>query len=273
MGDHQGDHRMDDALPSIAQLLDLTGKTAVVTGAGSGLGRAISRRLHEAGANVCVVDLDGAAAQATVDMLGSRALAIAADVRDAAAIRAFAATAASTFGRIDVVVPAAGVFFPTFPLMELPEDQWDRLIDINLKGTLLTVQACVPYMTEGGTIVNIASTSAFRPARNLGHYGASKGGVVNLTKAMALELAPRIRANAVAPGSVDTPGTQRTAAAYAEATGADGSAVKAAYAARNPMGREGVPDDIARIVLFLATPLSSYLNGETVLADGGILLT
>ena len=259
--------------PSIAQLLDLSGKTAVVTGAGSGLGQAISRRLHEAGANICAVDIDQAAAQVTVDALGSRAIALGADVRDGAAVRAVAATAAQTFGRIDVVVPAAGVFFPTFPLMELPEDQWDRLIDINLKGTLLTAQACVPHMTEGGTIVNIASTSAYRPARNLGHYGASKGAVVMLTKSMALELAPRIRCNAVAPGSIDTPGTQRTAAAFAESIGAEAADIKKAYASRNPLGREGVPDDIARIVLFLATPLSSYLNGETVLADGGILLT
>jgi NAD(P)-dependent dehydrogenase (short-subunit alcohol dehydrogenase family) len=261
------------AQPSLHSLLDFSGKTAVVTGAGSGLGRAICGRLHEAGASICAVDIDLDGAQATVDALGSRAFAASADVRSAAANRAFAAAAADAFGRIDVVVPAAGVFFPTFPIAELPEEQWDRLIDINLKGTLLTVQACVPHMTEGGTIVNIASTSATRPARGLGHYAASKGGVVMLTKSFALELAPRIRANAVAPGSVDTPGTQRTAAAFAEATGADGAAVKAAYAARNPLGREGQPDDIARIVLFLASPLSSYINGETVLADGGILLT
>ena len=259
--------------PSIAALLDLSGKTAVVTGAGSGLGRAIATRLHEAGANVCAVDVAEANAQATVDALGSRAIAQRADVRESAANRTAAQATVTAFGRIDIVVPAAGIFFPTFPLMELPEEEWDRLIDINLKGTLLTAQACVPHMTEGGTVVNIASTSAFRPARHLGHYGASKGGVVMLTKAMALELAPRIRVNAVAPGSIDTEGTQRTAKAFADTMGVEATDVKKGYAARNPLGREGAPDDIARVVLFLASPLSSYMTGETVLVDGGILLT
>ena len=263
----------DQPSPSIAEILDLSGKTAVVTGAGSGLGRAIARRLHEAGASVCAVDIDLASAELTVELLGSRAIAQKADVRDAAANRAFAQAAVDAFGRIDIVVPAAGIFFPTFPIMELPEEEWDRLIDINLKGTLLTAQACVPHMTEGGTIVNIASTSAYRPARNLGHYAASKGGVSLLTKSMALELAPRIRCNAVAPGSIDTEGGQRTAAAFAATIGAEPADVKKGYITRNPMQREGVADDIARVVLFLASPLSSYVTGEIVLADGGILLT
>jgi len=266
MGDNQ-------PTPSIAALVDLSGKTAVITGAGSGLGRAIARRLHEAGASVCAVDIAEENAQATVDGLGTRAIAQRADVREVAANRAVAEAAVAAFGRIDIVVPAAGIFFPTFPLMELPEAEWDRLIDINLKGTLLTAQACVPHMTHGGTIVNIASTSAFRPARHLGHYAASKGGVSMLTKSMALELAPRIRVNAVAPGSIDTEGTQRTAKAFADSMGVEAADVKQGYAARNPLGREGVPDDIARVVLFLASPLSSYMTGEIVLVDGGILLT
>ena len=266
MGDNQPS-------PSITEMLDLSGKTAVVTGAGSGLGRAIARRLHEAGAAVCVVDIAEDNAQATADTLGSRAIAHRADVRDLASIRAVADAVVSAFGRIDIVVAAAGIFFPTFPLMELPETEWDRLIDINLKGTLLTAQACVPHMTEGGTIVNSASTSAFRPARHLGHYAASKGGVSMLTKSLALELAPRIRVNAVAPGSIDTEGTQRTAQAFADTMGVEAADVKKGYAARNPLGREGAPDDIARVVLFLASPLSSYMTGEIVLVDGGILLT
>ncbi len=259
--------------PSIAALVDLSGQTAVVTGAGSGLGRAIARRLHEAGASVCAVDIAERDAQATVDALGSRAIARRADVRELDANRDVAHAAVDAFGRIDIVVPAAGVFFPTFPLMELPEAEWDRLIDINLKGALLTAQACVPHMTNGGAIVNIASTSAFRPARNLGHYAASKGAVTMLTKSLALELAPRIRVNAVAPGSIDTEGTRRTAQAVADTMGLAAADVKQAYATRNPLGREGAPDDIARVVLFLASGLSSYMTGEIVLVDGGILLT
>lgn len=263
----------DKQMPSIAEILDQSGRTALITGAGSGLGRAIAHRLHEAGASICAADIDLAAAQLTVDQLGSRAIAKQVDVRDGDALRTVADETAAHFGGIHIVVPAAGVFFPTFPLMELPVEEWDRLIDINLRGTLLTVQACVPHMKDGGNVINIASTSAFRPARNLGHYGASKGGVVMLTKAMAMELAPAIRVNAVAPGSISTEGVERTAAAFAKDMGVDPEDIKAGYASRNPLGRSGEPDDIAKIVLFLATGLSSYVTGEVVLADGGILLT
>jgi len=175
-------------------------------------------------------------------------------------------------GRIDIVVNGAGIFPPT-PMFEMTVDAWDRVLDINTRGTFLVSRACAVHM-RGGAIVNIASKSAMQPTAGLAHYAASKGAVVMLTKSLALELAPlRIRVNAIAPGAVDTEGASATAVAFAESAGVDLSEIKKAYCERNPIGRECEPDEIARVALFLASPLSSYVNGETILTDGGHLLT
>ena len=129
-------------------------------------------------------------------------------------------------------------------------------------------------MSNGGAIVNIASKSAYVPTVGLLHYGASKGAVVMITKGLAVELASRdIRVNAIAPGAVDTPQASRAASDFADSAGLDLRDIKAAHATRSPMSREADADEIARVALFLATPLSSYMTGETVLVDGGILLT
>src|SRR5207244_4022582 len=200
------------------------------------------------------------------------ASAAAADVREAVDVWRVAADTVHRFGRIDILVNSAGVFPPT-PLLDMSPAQWDTVLDINTKGTFLASQACAPKIREtagGGAIVNIASKSAYQPTRGLAHYAASKGGIVMLTKALALELSPlNIRVNAVAPGGVDTPGAARTA----EALRSSPAATHADFGDRCPMGRSADPDEIARVILFLATEWSSYMTGSTVLADGGYLLT
>lgn len=253
---------------------DLTGKVAVVTGAGSGIGRAAASRMSQLGASVLCVDLVEAAAAATAEGLEGASAAVAVDVCDGGQLRAAADDAATTWGRIDILVNSAGVFPPT-PVMDMTASQWDHVLDINARGTLLASQACAPHMQTagGGAIVNLASKSAYQPTKGLAHYAASKGAVVMLTKALALELAPmNIRVNAVAPGGVQTEGAARTAEAMLAQT-PDMAAKAAEFSSRCPMGRNATPDEIARIIVFLATDWSSYMTGTTVLADGGYLLT
>jgi NAD(P)-dependent dehydrogenase (short-subunit alcohol dehydrogenase family) len=266
---------MADTIISTDELVNLRGRVAVITGAGSGIGRACALRLAQAGASIVAGDVHGAAAEDTaarVRNAGGNAIAVTVDVRDDEQCRALASAAVTALGRIDIVVNGAGIFPPT-PMFDMTVEAWDRVLDINARGTFLVSRACARHM-QGGAIVNIASKSAIQPTVGLAHYAASKGAVVMLTKSLALELAPlRIRVNAIAPGAVDTEGAMETAAAFAESAGVDLSEIKKAYCARNPVGRECEPDEIARVALFLASPLSSYVNGETILTDGGHLLT
>ena len=266
---------MTNAIVPIDELVRMRGKVAVITGAGSGIGRACALRLAQAGASIVAGDVRGDAATATADAVaavGGDATHSIVDVRDDDQCRALAGAALAAFGQIDIVVNGAGIFPPS-PMFEMTVDAWDRVLEINTRGTFLVSRACAEHM-QGGAIVNIASKSAMQPTAGLAHYAASKGAVVMLTKSLALELAPRrIRVNAIAPGAVDTEGASATAAAFAERAGVDLSEIKKAYCARNPIGRECEPDEIARVALFLASPLSSYVNGETILTDGGHLLT
>jgi len=266
---------MADTIIPTDELVSLRGRVAVVTGAGSGIGRACALRFAQAGASIVAGDVRGDAAEDTAARVrdaGGNAIAVAVDVRDDEQCRALASEAVAALGQIDIVVNGAGIF-PPAPLFEMTVDAWDRVLDINARGTFLVSKACALHM-RGGAIINIASKSAMQPTVGLAHYAASKGAVVMLTKSLALELAPlRIRVNAVAPGAVDTEGAMAAAAAFAESAGVDLSEIKKAYCARNPVGRECEPDEIARVALFLASPLSSYVNGETILTDGGHLLT
>jgi len=266
---------MADGIIATNELVGLHDRVAVITGAGSGIGRACALRLAQAGASIVAGDVRSDAAEDTAARVrdgGGEAVAVAVDVRDDGQCRALATEAIAALGQIDIVVNGAGIFPPS-PMFEMTVDAWDRVLQINARGTFLVSRACAVHMS-GGAIVNIASKSAIQPTAGLAHYAASKGAVVMLTKSLALELAPlRIRVNAVAPGAVDTEGAMATAAAFAASAGIDLAEIKKAYCARNPIGRECEPDEIARVVLFLASPLSSYVNGETILADGGHLLT
>ncbi len=260
--------------PPIARLFDLTGKAALVTGAAMGIGEAIASRLAEAGAAVMIADVNMEAAQATaarLAALGRKVSATRADVSQVTDARAMVAKTVETFGRLDILVNNAGVY-PFSPALEMTEEQWDRVLDINLKGSFFVAQAAASHMVEagrGGRIVNIASIDALHPTGFLTHYDSSKGGVVMMTKALAKELGPRgVTVNAIAPGGISTPGA--AAGGSADQASADATA---AFMARIPLGRVGDPDDIARVALFLASDASAYMTGSLVVVDGGYLLS
>ncbi len=267
-----------DPVP-LSELFDLGGQVALVTGAGSGIGHACAARLAQAGARVVCVDIDGASAAATasgLESLGRTAAAVTADVREADGAERASASAMDRWGRVDVVVNAAGVYPPSSAL-ETPAGFWDDVHAINVRGTFLTSQSCARRMItggRGGRIVNLASKSAFQPSKGLVHYASTKGAVVGLTKALALEWAPYgIRVNAVAPGAVDTTGTRLAAERMITEQPLTTDQVRAAHSARCPLGRQAEPDEIARIALFLATEASSYVTGSTIVADGGYMLS
>jgi 2-deoxy-D-gluconate 3-dehydrogenase len=262
---------------TVAELFDLSGRVAVVTGSGSGIGRAVARRLAQVGARVLCTDLTEDAAARTVALVegdGGQARALAADVREPAAADRTVDAALEAWGRLDVLVNNAGIY-PAAPVLDAEPRLWEDVLAVNTMGVFLTSRACARAMAgDGGAIVNLASKSAFQPTRGMAHYAASKGAVAMITKAMALELASLgIRVNAVAPGAILTEGSERAAAGLGRTDHRAGREVVDAFRQRCPLGRQGEPDEIARVVLFLATPASSYMTGSVVVADGGFLLS
>lgn len=243
----------------------LAGKAALVTGASRGVGKGIALELAHAGCRVAVNFLDdeaeGAAAAAEVAALGVDAVAVRGDVRRAGEVAAMVATAVRRFGRLDVFVNNAGVQTWT-PLVDLSEADWDLVIDTNLKGCFLGMQAAARQMItqRSGAIVNIGSGSNKIPFPNLSSYTASKGGIEMLTKVAALELgALGIRVNCVAPGAVEV---ERTRLELPDYAGQWGRAT--------PLGRVGQPEDIGRVVAWVASDFASFVTGQTIWVDGGL---
>jgi NAD(P)-dependent dehydrogenase (short-subunit alcohol dehydrogenase family) len=241
----------------------LSGRVAIVTGGGRGIGREIALELARAGADVAVNHYEDAErAQATVaeiEALGVRAAAVAADVGDAAAVRRMMEEVTAGLGSPDILVNNAGVQTWT-PFLDVTEAEWDLVIRTNLKGCFLCTQAAARSMSGGGVVVNIGSGCNKVPFPGLVAYTASKGGIEMLTKVAAVELAPRrIRVNCVAPGAVETERTRLEVDDYAGTWGAV-----------TPLGRVGRPDDIARTVRFLASDESAFITGQTIWVDGGL---
>jgi 3-oxoacyl-[acyl-carrier protein] reductase len=240
----------------------LKDQVAIVTGAGRGIGCVIARRLAEEGARVLVADIDSeSVARAAAELQG--AVPVAVDVTDPASVARMIQAALDAFGRLDVLVNNAGVGLNR-PFLETTPEEWERTIRVNLTGTFYCSQAAARAMAErgGGRIVNIASISGERGAQNRSAYGASKAGVIQLTKVMALELAGKgIRVNAVAPGPVVTDMTNVTHTAE----------IRATYNARIPMKRYAQPEEVAAAVVFLASGEASFITGETLNVDGGFL--
>ncbi|WP_127128817.1 SDR family NAD(P)-dependent oxidoreductase [Georgenia sp. SYP-B2076] len=261
-----------ETLPTLRELLSIEGKTAVVTGGAKGIGEAITRRLHEAGANVMIADLDAETASRLASELdGGRpgsAVAQACDVSDSSQVRAVIEATVERFEGIDILVNNAGIF-PFASLEELDVELLDRVYATNVRGVHMFTQLVAAHLKaerRPGRIVNVCSIDSLHPSgAGLAAYDASKHAVWGYTKTVALELAEYdIAVNGVAPGGISTPGVAAMAGSNTDEIRAAGSGV--------PMGRWGEPDDIAKAVLFLATDLSTYMTGSMVVVDGGKLL-
>ena len=261
---------------SLASMLDLAGKVALVTGGGQGIGEAICRRLAEAGAAVVVTDIQSGGVRVAERIVeeGGRATFLQADVAVVADAQRSVAHAVATYGRLDVLVNNAALVGPA-GVMEIDELLWDRVIDIDLKGVFFHAQAAARQFIAqgaGGKIINIASVDAVLPVGGLTPYDAAKGGVAMMTKSLAKELGKHgITVNAVAPGGVDTPGARDATAPIMAVLGISANEMSESPI-RSVLGRYAVPDDIARVVYFLSTGLADYMTGAFVTVDGGYLL-
>jgi NAD(P)-dependent dehydrogenase (short-subunit alcohol dehydrogenase family) len=248
------------------------GRTALITGGGSGFGRLVAHRLHAAGASVAVVDADAGRAREVAAELGERALGLGADVRAAREVADAVRAAEAAFGGVDTLVVSAGVFH-LGALEETTEEDWDRTVGVNLKGAFLAVRAAAPSLRASGRgrIVTIGSDCGRRGFPRQVPYVASKFGLVGLTEAVAAELAPDgVTANCVAPVGCPTTGMGREVLDLKTATsGRTADEILRAAAAGNPLGRNASEDDVADAVLFFLSDQAAFLTGTTLDVDGG----
>jgi NAD(P)-dependent dehydrogenase (short-subunit alcohol dehydrogenase family) len=244
--------------------MQLADQVAIITGAARGIGLATARCLAEEGADIVIADINVAGAQeaaAEIASRGRRAMAVQTDVADSDQVQAMVQRAIETFGHLDILVNNAGNATLT-PLLDTTPEAWDRTIKIHLYGTFFCTQAVVRHMVRQGSgrIVNISSVSGLVGSAGRAAYGAAKGGLVTLTRVLAVELAPHgIRVNAVAPGAVETELSR----------GAWTPADRDGYFRRTPVERLGQPEDIAHAVRFLCLPQSDYITGQVLAVDGG----
>ena len=247
---------------------DFAGRTVVVTGAGNGIGAACARLFGASGANVALWDRDDAPALAIaseIDPSGERARALHCDVARSADVASALAATLVAFGHVDILINNAGIFRAA-DFLDIREEDWDAVLDVNLKGAFLVGQAVAREMarTGGGAIVNMSLVNGVTAIPSIASYNASKGGIDQLTRAMALSLADKgIRVNAVAPGTIATELARKAVLGSEEA--------KARIMSRTPLRRLGDPDEIAAVCAFLASDAASYMTGEIVYVDGGRL--
>ncbi len=241
----------------------LKGKTAIVTGAGSGFGAGIARKFAAEGARVMVADIKGEAASSVAAEIGGTACT--ADVADGDSVAAMVVAATSAFGAIDILVNNAGVTHLPAPLEEVSEADFDRVLSVNCKSVFLTARALVPAMKArgAGAILNVASTAGLSPRPRLNWYNASKGWVITATKAMAVELAPAgVRVNAICPVAGETP-------LLKSFLGEDTPAMRAKFLATIPIGRFSTPEDMGNAAAFLCSDEAAMITGVALEVDGG----
>ena len=254
----------------------LTDRVAIVTGAAVGIGKGIAGKFAAEGCSVVISDISEPAGQKTaneISRLGREALFVPCDVKEKRQVQEMVNQTLNKFGRVDILVNNAGGVAGSKggPILDLSEEDWDRIIDINLKGQFLCCQAVVPFMKEHkyGKIVNVSSMGAIHPPAPIAHYHSAKGGVLSLTKNLAFELARfNITVNAILPGPIRSE-------FYTEilTQKPDKEEFFTMLGNRTPMHRMGTPEDVAGVALFLATDLSSYVTGQSICVGGGLPLT
>lgn len=242
---------------------DFTNKTALVTGATGGIGRAICILLAEAGANLVLVDLAPDPLAALAMELGApdRVATLAGDASAQSTIDQSLALATDRFGGLDLVIPVAGIY-PEASVAETSDALWRKVMDINLDGVFRLLRSASPAMNDGGAIVNFASVAGHRGSKDHAHYAASKAGVIALTRSLAHELGTRnIRVNAVSPGTISTPMVEALVAERGDS-----------MLAGTPLHRFGRSEEVAQVALFLCSDGASFINGETVHVNGGLFM-
>jgi NAD(P)-dependent dehydrogenase (short-subunit alcohol dehydrogenase family) len=242
---------------------ELDGSVAIVTGAAGGVGREVVRLLLDSGASVVGEDLSPAVAE--LERPDGRVATVVGDDADSATARQAVETAIERFGRLDILVNNAAQFLLK-PTLETTDEEWDAVLRTNVRGAFVHAREALPRLVEGGgAIVNVASISGVVGLADQIAYCASKGAIVQLTRQLAVDWSPRgVRVNAVAPGAIDTPFLRNSLAGVP-----DVDAVLAQIAAAHPLGRISEPDEIAEIVVFLASPRSRFVSGAILMADGG----
>lgn len=254
---------------SSAKLLSLDGSVAMVTGAASGIGRAIALRFAEMGATVALLDIDeagNAQTETEIQKMGWHAISVKCDVRSAADCRRATETVIQRHRMIDILCNCAGIAIRK-DVVELTEDEWDRALDVTLKGIYLLSHEVIPHMIRGGggKIINIGSGWSLKGGPRAASYCAAKGGTVNLTRAMAIDYGKHnIRVNCICPGDIDTPMLRSECAQLGEDV-----QIFMREAANRPFARVGTPDDVAKAALFLASPMSAWITGIALVVDGG----
>ena len=251
----------------------LNQKNAVITGAGSGIGKAVAKRLAAEGANVGLLDVNADAAAKTAEEIaafGGKALALQADITQRYDVFSAAETMVSTFGKLDIWVNCAG-YSKILPFLECTDDIWDRTMNINLKGCFLGCQAAITYMNpDGGAIVNFSSESGKKGTNCYAAYCASKFGVRGLTQSLSAEFAPKgIRVNAICPGVVLTPMWDKQVADYARKRDIKPEEVMPRFRKNIPLHRLCKLEDVTNLVLFLVTDQASYITGQSLNLTGG----
>ena len=267
---------MDKPTP-LSALISLSGKRAIITGGAAGLGYAMAYRFAEAGADVFIADIDGDKAKSSADELarqGFNTYSTTCDVRREDSAKRMVEAAANDMGGVDILVNNAGIF-PRKELAQMSAEDFEQVLSVNMTGTFLCSKYVSTQMIEqkkGGCIINLGSIASLHPTyKGMTAYDASKGGVLMFTKTLALELGPHnIRVNAIAPGGMLTEAMMNTVKGPPSREGLN--ALKK-FMSRTALGRMGEPDEIARVALFLASDMSSYMTGEMIVVDGGYLVS